>query len=167
LEEEIKILEEKIKQFKAYKSNVYDINFGEMMKRLILNGKEVQTLENLLTRYKQLEEENKTLKKVKSDELIINNPWLFEYLNELYIFKGKVKEKIDKINERIKYLHTEINKCVEEREKLGTETDIDNNETLIFHLEDEKEELYAKKQGLQELLREEEGRCVSIVKKEL
>ena len=57
---------------------------------------------------KQLEEENKKLKKVKSDELIINNPWLFEYLNESYIFKGKVKEKIEEINnENLNYSENE------------------------------------------------------------
>ena len=52
---------------------------------------------------KQLEEENKKLKKVKSDELIINNPWLFEYLNESYIFKSKVIKKIEELeNQRDK-----------------------------------------------------------------
>lgn len=56
---------------------------------------------------KQLEEENKKLKKVKSDELIINNPWLFDYLNESYIFKGKIKEKIEELDKRIKSNVTE------------------------------------------------------------
>ena len=45
---------------------------------------------------KQLEEENKELKKVKTDGFILNNPWLLKYLNEVYIFKGKVKEKMKK-----------------------------------------------------------------------
>lgn len=76
--------------------------------------KYINALENLLTRYEQLEEENKELKKVKSDELIINNPWLFEYLNELYIFKGKVKEKIEELSneEDIKYILSKTNRII-------------------------------------------------------
>lgn len=123
-----------------------------------------KALENLLTRYKdikrinsdlqgeqeqlynkidKLEEENKTLKKVKSDELIINNPWLFEYLNELYIFKGRVKEKIE-----------EYEKQYKEIEAKYTEEQLDNYDVG----EDDyikMQEIQATKKALQELLEEE------------
>jgi hypothetical protein len=68
------------------------------------------------------------------------------------ISKSKVKEKIEEIDRMIKYLNSELTKCYEKREKLGTETEIDSNELLIFSLENAKDEAYTKKQVLQELM---------------
>lgn len=51
-----------------------------------------QALENLLTRYKQLEEENKNM----AEEYLVNNPGMAKYLNDNYIFKSKVKEILNK-----------------------------------------------------------------------
>lgn len=144
MEEDIKNIEEIINLSKE------EIENNNENVSAILDLEDLKSLHNLLTRYKQLEEENKN-----KTQKIIEYEKTLKKLQKETIWKSKVKEKIEEIDERIKYLHTEINKCVEEREKLGTETDIDNNETLIFHLEDEKEELYAKKQALQELLEEE------------
>ena len=44
----------------------------------------------------KLEEENKELKKVKTDGFMVNNPWLFKYLSEVYIPKSLVKEKFQR-----------------------------------------------------------------------
>lgn len=65
-----------------------------------------------------------------------------------------IQNKIDELNRRIDYLNTELSKCYIEREKLGTETDIDNNETAIFCMEQEREYRYEQIQVLQELLEE-------------
>lgn len=69
--------------------------------------------------------------------------------------KSKVKEKIEELDKRIDFLNTELTKCYIEREKLGTETDIDNNETYIFYMEEEKNFREKQEEVLQELLREE------------
>lgn len=69
--------------------------------------------------------------------------------------KSKVKEKLEELDKRIDFLNTELTKCYIEREKLGTETDIDNNETYIFYMEEEKNFREKQKEILQELLREE------------
>lgn len=55
----------------------------------------------------KLQEENKELKKIKTDGFMVNNPWLFKYLSEVYIPKSKVKEKIEEIDEKIKYENNE------------------------------------------------------------
>lgn len=123
-------------------------------------------------RYKKLEEENKQLR-------IDNTYKLCEECSELVKQAGITKEdtnrilkeyrdrvensipasviqnKIDELNRRIDYLNTELNKCYIEREKLGTETDIDNNETYIFYMEEEKNFREKQEEVLQELLREE------------
>lgn len=61
------------------------------------------------------------------------------------INRSDIINKIKELDERIDCLKTELNKCYIEREKLGTETDIDNNETAIFYMEEEKERIYRKK----------------------
>lgn len=66
--------------------------------------------------------------------------------------KSKVKEKIEELDKRIDFLNTELTKCYIEREKLGTETDIDNNETYIFYMEEEKNFREKQKEALQDLL---------------
>ena len=82
------------------------------------------------------------------------NKKLNEY-KENYIPKSKVKEKIEELDKRIDFLNTELTKCYIEREKLGTETDIDNNEAYIFYMEEEKNFREKQEEVLQELLREE------------
>lgn len=80
---------------------------------------------------------------------------LFENSSNYVIKKQKVKEKIEELDKRIDFLNTELTKCYIEREKLGTETDIDNNETYIFYMEEEKNFREKQEEVLQELLREE------------
>lgn len=79
---------------------------------------------------------------------------LHESSKEMFIPISVIQNKIDEINRRIDYLNTELSKCYIEREKLGTETDIDNNETAIFCMEQEREYRYEQKRALQELLNE-------------
>ena len=55
----------------------------------------------------KLEEENKESKKVKTDEFILNNPWLFKYLSEVYIPKSLVKEKIEEWDKSIKWANAD------------------------------------------------------------
>ena len=90
-----------------------------------------------------------------AEEYLVNNPGMVKYLNDNYIFKSKVKEKLEELDKRIDFLNTELTKCYIEREKLGTETDIDNNETYIFYMEEEKKFREKQKEILQEHLGEE------------
>lgn len=62
---------------------------------------EYQTaIKNLLTRYKQLEEENKNMR----EEYLVNNPGMAKYLKDNYIFKSKAIEKIEELDkEKLKY----------------------------------------------------------------
>lgn len=113
---------------------------------------EYQTaIKNLLTRYKQLEKENKSKQKAYDDCYCEYK----HYKQFDSIPKSKVKEKIEELDKRIDFLNTELTKCYIEREKLGTETDIDNNETYIFYMEEEKNFREKQEEVLQELLREE------------
>lgn len=70
--------------------------------------------------------------------------------------KDKIREKIEELDKRIDYLKTELNKFYIEREKLGTETEIDNNEEYIFNLEHEENIRYTQKYAYLELLQKEE-----------
>lgn len=112
-----------------------------------------------------------------SEQTFTNAMTLLKYINELQpnkmygimkagtsitlltknevIPKSKVKEKLEELDKRIDFLNTELTKCYIEREKLGTETDIDNNETYIFYMEEEKNFREKQKEILQELLGEE------------
>ena len=117
-----------------------------------------QALQNLIARYKELEDKNKTLETLLQGNLY----QMYLYYKELAgryqansISKDKVKEKIEELDKRIDFLNTELTKCYIEREKLGTETDIDNNETYIFYMEEEKNFREKQEEILQELLREE------------
>ena len=116
MEEDIEFIKYYMKQYFYEDISIEDdFQFEEAIKNLLTRYKDIKRInsdlqgeqEQLYNKIDKLEEENKKLKKVKSDELIINNPWLFEYLNELYIFKGKVKEKIEELDEVLYYAETE------------------------------------------------------------
>lgn len=138
MEEDIKILENYIREW-----NDTDVE---------------QALQNLIARYKELEDKNKTLETLLQGNLY----QMYLYYKELAgryqansISKDKVKEKIEELDKRIDFLNTELTKCYIEREKLGTETDIDNNETYIFYMEEEKNFREKQKEVLQDLLGKE------------
>lgn len=90
LEEDIKILEEEIQEFKEFekKYKLKRIHKGTEGKSRI------QALENLIARYKELKEKNALL-------LANNNGYydLKKYVKENYIPKSKVKEKIEELND--------------------------------------------------------------------
>lgn len=96
----------------------------------------------------RFETEIEVLQRIK-DKLSNND---FKYKTSIPI--SVIQNKIDELDKRIDYLNTELTKCYIEREKLGTETDIDNNETAIFCMEQEREYRHEQKQVLQELLEE-------------
>lgn len=56
-----------------------------------------QNVKNLQKRIKELEEENTEIKNTKMNEYLHKNLWLAKYLNELYIPKQKVKDKIEEL----------------------------------------------------------------------
>ena len=60
---------------------------------------EKENYDKLVERIKELEEENKEIKDTKMNEYLHHNLWLAKYLNELYILKQKVKDKIEEIKE--------------------------------------------------------------------
>lgn len=109
----------------------------------------INAIEHILSEYKKVLKENEELNyKLHSKKIAL------EIYNR-YIPKSKVEEKIEELDKRIDFLNTELTKCYIEREKLGTETDIDNNETYIFYMEEEKNFREKQKEILQELLGEE------------
>lgn len=90
MEEDIKIIEELIKNEHGELLNCWD--YGEEAKK---------TLENLLTRYKQLEEDNKELRRYYASRTEVED--LKETISCLhesgkdYIHKSKIKEKIEEL----------------------------------------------------------------------
>lgn len=95
MEEEIKILEERLNE---HHTNIFGNKF------LVIYEKDIQAIENLLTSYKQLEEENKKLNKMLylcTPEIPQNNHC--KYISYVDIVKkladsiptSKVKEKIE------------------------------------------------------------------------
>ena len=108
MEEDIKILEEFIEAYKIAEE--------------VLDGDVIQSIEHLIKRYKQLEEENKELKHItqnynayqqKSDNpnstiIIADEKWFINgYFKENFIPKSKVKEKIEEI-EKLKDVPHEL-----------------------------------------------------------
>ena len=126
---------------------------------------DLKCIEIILSDYKRVLKENEELKedrdkfkKALGRRITYCNELekdLFENSSNYVIKKQKVKEKIEELDKRIDFLNTELTKCYIEREKLGTETDIDNNETYIFYMEEEKNFREKQEEVLQELLREE------------
>ena len=94
MEENIKILEELID--KKYTKNLLEIVsvFTEKDKVSVLSEKEKQAIENLISRYKELEEEKEEC--IEALEEWING----ERISEYSIPKSKVKEKIEEIDKQ-------------------------------------------------------------------
>ena len=118
---------------------------------------EYQTaIKNLLTRYKQLEEENKKM----AEEYLVNNPGMVKYLKDNYIFKSKVKEKIEELdNKRRKFTSDNVNNFYlqEFTRKYTQKSDHDYGvfntpETITYCINNE---LLGRVGVLEELLREE------------
>ena len=65
-----------------------------------------------------------------------------------------IEKKIEELDMRIKHLRKELEKSCEERETFGTETEIDNNEAYIFHVEEELNYRCAERNALRKLLDE-------------
>ena len=149
MEEDIKILEDFIKYYEA---EAISRKFRGTLS-ISVDEQDIQALENLLTRYKQLEEEKKKLKTIKgfeeeNIEVSKFGEWVgkdyidykFEYENYQRILadsipKSKIKEKI----KELKYQTLYINGIT------------DKNETEIASLGS----LFGKIQVLQDLLEEE------------
>ena len=99
MEEDIKILEEFIEAYKIAEE--------------VLDGDVIQSIDNLVTRYKQLEEENTQLKTITQEynsylqdsncdtKIIIADSEYFAngFFKENFIPKSKVKEKIEELKE--------------------------------------------------------------------
>ena len=112
MEEDIKILEEflDLARTRDYKGNLTG-SFDEF--ELEVEEKEYKAIENLLTRYKQLEEENTQLKTITQEynsylqdsncdtKIIIADSEYFAngFFKENFIPKSKVKEKIEELKE--------------------------------------------------------------------
>ena len=108
LEEDIEIIEEMIE---VYCSCSVDEEGFDMRVDIAFMKKECKALENLLTRYKQLEEENTQLKTITQEynsylqdsncdtKIIIADSEYFAngFFKENFIPKSKVKEKIEEL----------------------------------------------------------------------
>ena len=138
MKEDIKIIEDNIDMFMdtVYKNYRYS---G-------VKGFE-QAIENLIVRYKELEEKNRVRIIGKYGDVRLD-----DLLKENYIPKSKIKEKIEELDRRIDYLNKELNVAYIAREKLGTETAIDTNEQYIYNMEREESFRHTQKGVLQELL---------------
>lgn len=105
----------------------------------------------------KLEEENKNQKEAlnQANKKILAQKGQLKVFNEKHFIPiSVIQNKIDEKNRKINLLHTKLKELCETREKLGTETEIDNIEILIFELEEEKDEAYLERRILQELLEE-------------
>ena len=136
-------MEEEIKNMSKEELLEYLEDISQQLDNIALDQIQfaISELQFFKEEYKKLEEENKRLKAFEDFKLKNN-----------YIPTSVIQKKIEELNGRIDYLNTELNKCYIEREKLGTETDIDNNETAIFCMEQEREYRYEQKQVLEEIL---------------
>ena len=109
LEEDIKILEELIEEYKDCSVKGLDMQVDVSFRE-----KQCNAIKHLIKRYKQLEEENKELKHItqnynayqqKSDNpnttiIIADEKWFINgYFKENFIPKSKVKEKIEELKE--------------------------------------------------------------------
>ena len=148
MEEDIKILEEFIEAV----GEEYEV------------AREKQALERIIKAFRELEERNSNLN--ESNNLKINKINKLEkenqsyrdyfgeppcYDNAKYIPKSRIQAKIEELERKIDFLNSQLTKCYEIWEKLGTETEIDDNEELIFNLENLKDEAWAQRQVLTEI----------------
>ena len=133
-------MEEEIEELLKRKDD-YDFAYGtQIYKPYTMSEKDWELIENLLTRYKQLEKENKELKrKSDRDEILqdISDDFIKAYKRNT-IPKSKVKEKIEEINSRMEKYR--------EYTEQGIETDVEWVDNVA-----DRETV----QVLQELLREE------------
>lgn len=116
IEEDIKILEKKIEDYKPYKNIEYCSHAGQILQE------EYKALEHILSDYKRALKENEKLKNKLLDTLegqkVIEEETP-QYIKENYISKEKVKEKIE-----------ELNKLLEE--DLQDERKINSNRFIII-----------------------------------
>lgn len=111
MEEYIKVLEEIVETYRS--CSVNEEGF-DMKVDIGFTKKECEALENLIAGYKQLEEENRTL---KAQKIAINNKrkeleeelngfrtgkYITLKVNELYISTSLVKDKMEELNKEIK-----------------------------------------------------------------
>lgn len=141
MEEDIKILEEYIKH------DTDLVNLPEYDAKIVYKA-----IENLIARYKELEEENEQLEAIKNEAIRRYN---FESIP-----KSKVKEKIEELdNERRKFTNDNVNNFYlqEFTRKYTQKSDHDYGvfstpETITYCTNNE---LLGRVEVLQELLREE------------
>lgn len=95
MEEDLTILEE-------FKKNGYSMLYMKYGDRNTANLKLERALENLITRYKQLEEENREL---REEECCMTT--CLRKDKERVFFENKVKEKMEELDKRIKSVTTE------------------------------------------------------------
>ena len=100
MEKELKILEEQVEAFKEY------VRKCEKYPEFILHSSTVEfgeALEKFINRYRTLEDQVEELKNLAN-----NTQWISPcYVAENYIAKEKVDEKIEELDEKIKYEHNE------------------------------------------------------------
>ena len=90
------------------------------------------------------------------ENLIQKNKELKKKKEKDYIPKSKVKEKIEELNKRIYYLNKELAEAYIQREKLGTETELDANGQYIYNMEQERSIRHTEKYAYLKLLEEGE-----------
>lgn len=137
-------MEEDIKRIENLIKKCDDCNLKECI-QCDISWSEIQSIKEFYKSYKILKEENTTSKNITSQ-------LMSDFINKNVIPVFLVKEKIEELEKRMDYLNTELSKCYIEKEKLGTENDIDNNETYIYYIEQEKDYRYLQKEVLEELL---------------
>ena len=126
------------------------------------NIKELDALNGLLDLYQKEKEKNKEAKEMLDTtpkDLVhkvfeINRAKIVN-AND-YIHKDKIKEKIQRLEKRIDYLDKELAEAYIQREKLGTETELDANEQYIYNMEQEQSIRHTEKYAYLKLLEEGE-----------
>ena len=117
LEENIKILEEMIENHKEYFLGNY-----ELIDDMTITLKDIEAIENLIQRNKELEEDNKILLH-KVNELTQENIKICDTVNQDFITKSKVKEKIEELEKEIEEKQenrtSELEEINEEHQKLN------------------------------------------------
>ena len=140
-------MEEDIKMLEKLCNQIIDEDDLDMFE--ILSPYEIaQAIKNLLTRYKELEEKNKT----QLEAFELGKESSRKRIEYDYIPKSKVKEKIEELEEEIKPKQDIHQKLCIEVNKIGTETEYDYAMEELSILDDELREKLIKKRVLQDLL---------------